>query len=317
MGATTAIQFTHHTWSPWRGCEHATLPCGSDHPGCKNCYAERMAKRNPAVLGEWGPHGKRPIGAYSYMRLPYQWNRAAEKAGERRRVFLSLLDPFEDRPDLVEPRRALFQVIDDCQHLDWMLFTKRPQHVRKLWVGGRRDNVWLYYSASDQPSLEAYIVDLLACRDLVRFVGLSLEPLIGPVDLHLPSKIGTWRSDGLPACDHCCWGDRCDDPGHLYRPECHFCHGTGAALKPDHVIVGGESGPGARPIDIAWIRSIRDQCQAAKVPLYVKQWGSNPYFYQRHGDAPVEHVEWVKTTHRKGGDPAEWTADLRVRELPA
>lgn len=290
MGAITSIQFAHHTWNPWRGCEHAKLPDGSEHPGCKNCYAERMAKLNPSVLGEWGPYGKRTIGKYSYMRLPYQWNKAAEKARKRRRVFLSLLDPFEDRPDLVEPRQELFRTIDDCQHLDWLLFTKRPQNIRRLWVGGRRENVWLLYSASDQPSLEAYIGDLLACRDLVPVLGLSLEPLLGLVDL----------SRWLDRCSYYC------DHGEIY-PECHRPERS----QLDWVIVGGESDPGARQCDLAWIRSIRDQCGAAGVKCFVKQLGSQPIGWHNLGATGV-----LRFADKKGGDPAEWPVDLRVRELP-
>src|SRR4051794_38669367 len=102
MATETKIQWTHHTFNPWRGCQKVS-------PGCAHCYAEQLSLRNPKVLGEWGPDGKRVIASESYWRLPLKWNRDAHKAGERRRVFCaSLADVFEDRPELVKPRERLF-----------------------------------------------------------------------------------------------------------------------------------------------------------------------------------------------------------------
>ncbi len=97
MGEKTNISWTDHTFNAWRGCEHATLPDGSKHPGCDHCYAEAMAKRNPRVLGEWGPDGTRVMGTAAYWAQPLKWNAAAAAAGVRQRVFCqSLADVFED-----------------------------------------------------------------------------------------------------------------------------------------------------------------------------------------------------------------------------
>src|SRR5438309_1360503 len=80
-------------------------------PGGANCYAETQSRRNPGVLGEWGPGGKRVIASEAYWRQPLRWDREAARAGERWRVFCaSLADVFEERPELVEPRRRLFRL---------------------------------------------------------------------------------------------------------------------------------------------------------------------------------------------------------------
>jgi protein gp37 len=255
MGVDTTIAFAHHTWSPWRGCEHAVLSDGTDHPGCFNCYAEAMAKRNPQVLGEWGPDGARPIGAEAYLTLPSKWNQAAKEAGERRRVFPSLMDPFENRPDLYDVRHFLFKTIDGCPDLDFLLFTKRANWVLEFWEGGYRPNVWLVYSASDQPSLTDGIHHLLLCRDLVPVLGLSLEPLLGPVDLtrfYLTDKCG----------------------GRYPFPNSEHEFRTKWIDLLDWVVVGGESGPHRRDCAVSDITSVVDQCQAAGVPCFVKQDGA-------------------------------------------
>jgi hypothetical protein len=81
-------------------------------------------------------------------------------------------------------------------------------------------------------------------------------------------------------------------------------------------ILGGESGPLARPCNLAWIRSLKDQCQAAGVPPFIKQVGSRPYVRVQHGQPPAEYVEWLHVKDKKGGDMDEWPDDLRVREYP-
>ncbi len=137
MGEGSKIEWTHHTFNPWRGCTHVS-------PGCEHCYAEALSKRNPAQLGTWGAGGERVIASESYWKQPERWNRAAEKAGDRHRVFCaSLADVFEDRPELIEPRWRLFSLIADTPHLDWLLLTKRPENARVLGVG----NFWLDINA--------------------------------------------------------------------------------------------------------------------------------------------------------------------------
>src|SRR3954469_25166804 len=79
MSANSKIEWTHHTFNPWRGCTKVSA-------GCAHCYAERQSLRNPKALGIWGPDGERVVAAESYWRQAVRWNAEAEKAGERRRV---------------------------------------------------------------------------------------------------------------------------------------------------------------------------------------------------------------------------------------
>lgn len=294
MGANSKIEWTDHTFNPWRGCQHAVQAGGEIHPACEHCYAETLSKRNPAVLGRWGADGTRVMADHKMWREPLKWNAASAAAWPdvRKRVFCaSLADVFEDwegpvmdhrgemllrcdgcgaiyRDDaasdsescekcnrfkqrmewltLNDLRRDLFALIDYTSWLDWLLLTKRPENLRRMWPGGydevRRSNVWLGTSISDQATADKWVPKLLECRDLAPVLFLSIEPLLGPVDL----------DKFLPAAGPKGWRNE---------------------LGIDWVIAGGESGPQARPMHPDWARGIRDQCQAAGVPFFFKQWG--------------------------------------------
>jgi protein gp37 len=173
------ISWTHHTFNPWRGCSRVS-------PGCVNCYAETMSHRNPAVLGEWGPNGTRVVASESMWRQPVKWDREAREAGQRRRVFCaSMADVFEDRPDLIDPRRRLFKLVRATPNLDWLLLTKRPENVSRLIRGGEWPNVWLGTSVEDRKRLWR-LDELRAARQQVPVRFVSAEPLLedlGEVDL--------------------------------------------------------------------------------------------------------------------------------------
>ena len=158
-------------------------------------------------------------------------------------------------------RRDMLNLVLGTGNLDWLLLTKRSQNARLMLrrhlaeQDGRESppgavrfrNVWLLYSASDQETLEKGIDDLRECRDLVPVLGLSLEPLVGPVDLR------PW----------------------LYRRR----------PRPiDWVIVGFESGPKRRPGELQWIWDLHEQCKAAGVPLFIKQ--GSAHQPGRQGDIP-------------------------------
>lgn len=266
MGADTKIEWAHHTFNPWRGCSHVS-------PGCEHCYAETLSARYKGAHGTWGAGGERVIASESYWGQPARWDRAAGKAGERRRVFCaSLADVFEGRPDLVAPRERLWRLIYDTPHLDWLLLTKRPENAHRMltalsetpWtslaggppgqaaLGTTHDplpNLWLGVSVEDQRRADERIPVLLATPAAVRFV--SAEPLLGPVDL------SCWLGDESVMTAGTADG----------RPVDLYYGGV------DWLIVGGESGPGARPMHPDWARSLRDQCAAAGVPYFFKQWG--------------------------------------------
>jgi protein gp37 len=325
MAENSSIEWTTHTFNPWRGCQKVS-------DGCKNCYAETLSKRNPRVLGEWGPNGARSIAAKSYWQQPVKWNRAAEKAGERRRVFCaSLADVFEAREELNVPRYRLFRLINETPHLDWLLLTKRPQNILVQieqafedgsgtndetqfmlgnWLAGiAPPNVWLGTSVENQQAADERIPELLKVPAVMRF--LSCEPLLGPIEFSDVTR----------------------------RADCVAMLGKPALTGISWVIVGGESGPNARPCDVEWIRSLVEQCRAAGVPCFVKQLGAQStldYYCEDDGlrgwalDGIYSLSGWdegsgqpptgtrvtVKLHDRKGGDMDEFPEDLRVREFP-
>lgn len=211
--------------------------------------------------------------------------------------------------------------------------------------------IWLGVSVESQRYADERIPHLLETPAAVRF--LSCEPLLGDLTLQLPRTWGR-RSDGRWGCSACCHGDGCDDPTHVVRERCHACKGTGAVDSIDWVIVGGESGHGARRFDVAWARSIVEQCRAASVAVFCKQLGANVVDRNDAGfeadmevDAetgePTEPRAWpshliaedriednpngyreeyqgapvrIRLRSKKGGDPSEWPSDLRVRQFP-
>ena len=330
MGIQTKIEWADHTWNPWRGCTKVSA-------GCTNCYAEKQAKRNPAVLGEWGPNGTRAVAAEQYWHLPAAWNRKAE-ANEswhaanattdppRPRVFCgSLMDIFEDRPDLQPWRERVFETIDATPNLDWLLVTKRPENIQRMWCShintdGKppsqlyRENVWLLTSVENQEMADQRIPQLLKCRALSPVLGLSCEPLLGPLDL------SQWLN-----CEH---SRRYEDV------VCPACGRVNNGNRLDWAIAGGESGPNARPCEVAWIRSIVAQCKAASVPCFVKQLGARigvandstsewPFGGDEWIDLEPQRTrthqgdtKYIRIGHKKGGVDWEWPEDLRVRELP-
>lgn len=226
MAENSKIEWTDHTFNPWMGCTKVS-------PGCANCYAEaHMDTRLKRV--EWGPRGTRVKTSPANWKQPLKWNREAEKAGTRLKVFCaSLADVFEDRPELDPWRKELWGLIDDTPHLNWLILTKRPQNIAGL-LPGCFNNVWLGTSVENQEQAEKRIPVLLNHRGRVPVLFLSCEPLLGPLNL-LPFLV--------------------------------------THISVDWVIVGGESGKGARPINAGWVRAIRDQCQSQDVDFFFKQWG--------------------------------------------
>ncbi len=254
--------------------------CQRVSPGCEHCYAEAWDAR---FGGEhWGAKSERRFFGEKHWNEPRKWNKAAREAGVRKRVFCaSMADVFEARDDLNGERLRLWCLIEETPWLDWQLLTKRPENVTKIltarWLAEPRPNVWLGTTVEDQARADERIPHLLRTPAAVRF--LSCEPLLGPVDL----------------------------TGHGYSPDPR--EGTVVPLIAgiDWVIVGGESDPGARPMFLEWARSIIEQCRAAGVRVFTKQLGS---VWARG------MVKLGLGVNNKGGDPAEWSPELRVREWP-
>jgi hypothetical protein len=172
-------------------------------------------------------------------------------------------------------------------------------------------NVWLGVSVENQHFADERIPLLLQTPAAVRFI--SAEPLLGPVDL---------QSVPLPApgAEHYGLRGVAQPLSEKDTEADDWKYWTKRESKLDWVIVGGESGPGARPFDLSWARSIVEQCKAAGVACFVKQAGSNPFDSARQSCPPDECMihgySWLTLKARKGGDPSEWPEDLRVREFP-
>jgi protein gp37 len=161
-----------------------------------------------------------------------------------------MADVFEDRSDLVRERARLFELMDRTPYLDWLLLTKRPENIARLAgqlygssgfydFAGSMPNVWLGVTVEDQEQANKRIPLLAEISATVRF--LSCEPLLGPVDLAYAAFM--------------------------------FADSLGSLAGIDWVICGGESGPRCRPMQPVWALWMRDQCVAAGVPFFFKQWG--------------------------------------------
>lgn len=208
MGEKTGISWTHHTFNAWWGCTKVS-------PECQRCYAERDSKRFGFQI--WGDQAERRFFGDKHWNEPLKWNAAAEKAGERRRVFTnSMADVFEERFDLVQPRARLFDLIKATPHLDWLLLTKRAENIVKMLPDQYLDNVWLGTTAGTQERLKKQVPLLRDFADQVPVLWVSAEPLLESL---------------LPLNDY---------------------------FFIDWWVVGGESGPGCRPMRLEWAREIRD-----------------------------------------------------------
>lgn len=330
MGIKTAIEWTDHTWSPWFGCSKVS-------PGCLNCYAAGWAHRFGKA---WGRGTERP--PTNQWDLPVRWNRQAERqyravahstpAGQpipfrRPTVFPSSIDWLdEDVP--AELLARFLQLIRSTPYITWLLLTKRPELWRERlnnpsladlggetffmlgdWLGGKAPtNVWVGTSVEDQTRADVRIPALLRIPAVGRF--LSVEPLLGPVDLRM-MRSGGLLGEGEPWLD--CLRGRAFDS-----------YGDGTNTESIHwVIIGGESGHGARPCKVERIRSLVRQCKEADLKCFVKQLGAVVIETQCMCPGTLDGGPDCKVCgcrrflcHPKGGDPAEWPEDLRVREFP-
>lgn len=245
MSAKTSIEWTEATWNPVRGCSIVS-------PGCKHCYAMRQAHRHAGRGGAYegltrmakrGPvwTGKvRTVPAL--LKAPLGWRAP-------RRIFVdSMSDLFhESVPD--DFVADVFAVMAQAERHTFQILTKRAERMQQLLAHDLPyegpvwplPNVWIGVSVEDQERADQRIPLLLKTPAAVRWI--SAEPLLGPVNLR---------------------------PAWLHGVYAH--RDTIRVL--DWVVVGGESGPKARPMHPAWARSLRDQCAAVRMPFLFKQWGA-------------------------------------------
>jgi len=340
----TSIEWTDKTWNPVRGCSRVS-------EGCRHCYAEEIAARfsgeGQAYEGLAQRVGGEPrwTGAVRFLpeklAAPLRWRKP-------RRVFVCPQHTFQVLTKRPERAVGWFRWLEahhaeqnathgpvESLSAETRIFALRQRvdlfalaaHAVPPWP---LPNVELGVSVEDQATADERIPELLRCPAAMRWV--SYEPALGPVDFD--GNLRTWR------CPEC--GETPSVDGRWRwlddRPEHHHGYPIGHLPASDHggldwIVVGGESGPKARPFDIAWGRETVAQCRAAGVPVFVKQLGARPQSRdfedlpgreQRRladdvGEGACHGHFWrsLNLRHPKGGDPAEWPEDLRVREWPA
>lgn len=254
MASETNIEWCDSSWNPWLGCTKVS-------PGCDHCYAERSTPARVQGI-KWGPGQPRIRTSPANWKQPIAWNNSAisfqMEHGRRRRVFCASLADVFDNEVHDNWRYDLFELIQATPDLDWLILTKRIGNVVPMlerafdtnarysrepvvnratpWRAWPWPNVWLGISVVNQEEAERDIPKLDRTPAALRW--LSMEPLLGPVDIGWERIWGTGGGNGL-----------------------------------DWVVAGGESGPGARPMHPDWARNIRDDCKEAGVPFLFKQWG--------------------------------------------
>lgn len=310
----TNIEWTDETWNPVRGCTRVS-------PGCQNCYAERQAIRHAGAGGSYEGLAQITNGhpqwtgklreVQSALEMPFHWKKP-------RRVFVnSMSDLFH--PDISrEFLVGIFGVMAETPQHTYQILTKRPEHMVQVmpfvWdilgnAGRPLENVWLGVSVENQHYADARTLLLQATPAAVRF--LSIEPQLDKVTLE---KFLT-----------CTCGR-----GVYTAPERHM-RLCGFRDRIHWVICGGESGPGARPFNLAWAESLLKECRAAAVPFFLKQVGAVPMWEREYWNSrpsirllnannakrvPDGFVPLLMND-RKGGNLEEWPSELQVREFPS
>lgn len=232
MGQDSKIEWTHHTFNPWWGCVKVS-------PGCAHCYAESFSKRTGNAV--WGTQAPRRFFGDKHWNEPLKWNAAAKAEGIRRRVFCaSMADVFEDREDLQAPRQRLLQLIDDTPELDWLLLTKRPENIGRL---------------------------------MDRAMNGNFDPRKTFAE-HMPNVwLGTTAEDQEHYDSRMPWLFQIEATVHFVSAEPLLGPiKMNGGWRPDWLIVGGESGGRARPMESAWVESLRDECDE-RTAFFFKQWG--------------------------------------------
>lgn len=237
------------------------MGCTKVSPACDGCYAEAMMDHRYGKV-TWGPHGERVRTATSNWKQPIKWNKEAASSGTRPRVFCASLADVFDNQVPPEWRFDLFALIRTTPNLIWLLLTKRPQNIVKMSEAA----AGLPWNAAIGSSVE----------DQVRF------------DLNVPALR---RAKKLVS------------PAFAFL-SCEPLLGplSGDLSNIDWVIAGGETDQGkhkARPSNPDWIRSLRDQCEAASIAFHFKQWGEYAPNWLNDDSGKVEGSEWIDRMGKK------------------
>lgn len=286
MGATTHISWTDATWNPWTGCRKISQ-------GCHFCYMYRDKTRygqDPAAV-------VRSKDATFYA--PLHWEKKAVRAGHTTRVFTcSWSDFFIEEADAWRP--LAWEVIRQTPHLTYQILTKRPErmlehlpwhdHADSLWDTRPWSHVWLGVSVEDQATADARIPWLLQTPAALRFV--SYEPALAAVDFFSVDFGQGYKVNTL-----------------LKGPP------LGERERLDWIIVGGESGPQARPCNLVWLTNTVRQTGLAGVACWVKQLGAKPCV-DLGGSARFDDHTYYRIRDKAGATLAEWPTELQVQQFP-
>jgi protein gp37 len=289
----TSIEWTEQTWNPVVGCSIVS-------PGCTNCYAMKMAARieamgnQPRYAGTTKNVNGNAVWTGKLAMVPDSAFLAPLRRKKPTTYFVnSMGDLFhEDCPD--EWIDRVFAVMALAPQHTFQVLTKRAERMRQWFDGDRADrvglamlaivdriphghrrlpwplsNVWLGVSTERQQEADERIPLLLQTPAAVRFI--SAEPLLGPIDLTMIHGRHWALTQHMNA---------------LSGTANPSLEGVAPKANLDWVIVGGESGAGARPMHPDWARGLRDQCAAASVPFFFKQWGEWEWFYDREKNDP-------------------------------
>ena len=313
------IQWTEETWNPVVGCSKISA-------GCEHCYAEGMAKRlaymdtpqyaavvHEQAPGRFGGWNGQTVLVESALQVPMRWKKP-------KMIFVcSMGDLFhESVPD--EWIDEVFSMMAGCPQHTFQVLTKRAERLPRYFAdaerrcierlgdgcGGLRvlPNVWIGVTVENQEQADARIPFLLSTPAAIHFV--SVEPMLGPVDLGQALGIRRWAKVN---CSHYAGGcSRPENPAACTdhpesKPEsctpeyCVFGH-----RGLDWVICGCESGPGRRPMDLAWAEVLEEQCRVAQVPFFMKQLQTAPSKGLKVVKELDQFPEWLRVRAFPGGD---------------
>lgn len=294
----TPIEWTDFTWNPIRArlrgaskkARSGTF-CTKISPGCANCYASSINRRFGTGMAYTVPN----LAEHEFF-IDDRILAEPLKLRKPSRIFVGdMFDLFHESIQQEFIAEVLRVALKTPRHT-FQFLTKRAEQMKRLvtaaqthWGVNFGGHMWFGVSIEDQPRADERIPLLLQTPVAVRF--LSVEPMLEAIEMQ-PESI-----DGMPTVNALTGADWCDPP----------------IPGLDWVICGGESGPGARPFNLAWANALRKQCCDANVPFFMKQIGSNPIDPRPQtglDDGPLLHND------HKGGDPAEWPEALRVRQFP-
>lgn len=290
----TPISWTDSTWNPLRGCSRVSA-------GCERCYAETMAGRFSGIgqpyegLVRRTTNGFRWTGAMRFipeaLAIPFRWKKG-------RKIFVNSMSDLFHEQVKDEWLDACFDVMRRTPQHTYQILTKRAARMA-FYLEGKsvEPHIWLGVSVENQETANQRICELLTIDAKVRVV--SYEPALGPINL-------------------CSLTPFLAQPGvtvDALRGDWVAPSGERLSLIPPAslawVICGGESGPKARECRVEWLRSVKDQCAAAGVACWMKQYGAAPMYTSRFGTAfpCILHDS-------KGADMAEWDEDMQVQQFP-